>query len=157
MLSFAEGRDPMAVLAETPERLIHLVSNTTGEVRRRRPAPGKWSINEIAAHVADCEIVVAWRLRTILVSDGVALQPFDQDAWASRFNYQATDAVSSAKEFAAYRSGTLAVLRRIDPALFSNHGMHAERGRETVSHIVHFYAGHDINHLRQIERILGEP
>jgi hypothetical protein len=35
-----------------------------------------------------------------------------------------------------------------------NYGMHQERGQESVAHIVKMAAGHDLNHLRQIEAIL---
>jgi hypothetical protein len=34
--------------------------------------------------------------------------------------------------------------------------MHAERGRESIQHLMRMYAGHDLNHLAQIERLLGE-
>jgi hypothetical protein len=50
----------------------------------------------------------------------------------------------------------LRVLGLVDQKLFDNYGMHAERGRESVRHLLRFYAGHDRNHLRQIERIIGE-
>jgi len=33
--------------------------------------------------------------------------------------------------------------------------MHAERGRETITHLLRLYAGHDLNHLSQIESLLS--
>jgi hypothetical protein len=33
--------------------------------------------------------------------------------------------------------------------------MHAERGPESVETIAKMFAGHDINHLRQVEAILA--
>jgi len=33
--------------------------------------------------------------------------------------------------------------------------MHSERGQESVELIVRMLAGHDVNHLHQIERILA--
>jgi hypothetical protein len=33
--------------------------------------------------------------------------------------------------------------------------MHAERGVETIEHIVRMMAGHDLNHLAQVERIVA--
>ena len=38
---------------------------------------------------------------------------------------------------------------------WKQHGMHAERGVETIEHIVRLMAGHDLNHLGQIERIVA--
>jgi hypothetical protein len=33
--------------------------------------------------------------------------------------------------------------------------MHNERGAETIETIVRMFAGHDLNHFQQIERILA--
>jgi hypothetical protein len=35
------------------------------------------------------------------------------------------------------------------------YGMHSERGQESIEQMARMYAGHDINHLQQIEKILG--
>lgn len=154
MVAFAAGRDPMDVLAETPVRLADLLAQTSPDERRRIPAPGKWSINEITAHLADAEIVTACRIRMILAANGTPIQAYQQDVWARLFRYDQADALESARYMASVRASTLALLSRVDPTLLANHGVHTERGRETVSDILRFYAGHDINHLTQIERIL---
>ena len=52
------------------------------------------------------------------------------------------------------RSATLSLLRRVDRALYANHGMHAECGKETIEHLIRLHAGHDLNHLTQIEALL---
>ncbi|MBA3297361.1 MAG: hypothetical protein H0U19_10530, partial [Acidobacteria bacterium] len=51
-------------------------------------------------------------------------------------------------------AATLALLRRVDQGLHANHGLHAERGEESVEYLVRLYAGHDLNHVAQIERLL---
>jgi hypothetical protein len=155
MLSFVGDDDPMTILADTPLRLSDLIMTVDPYLRARRPAPARWSVNEIVAHMADAELVTGYRLRMILTSNGTPIQAFDQDAWAARFHYEASDATQSAHLFAAYRSGTLNVLGRVDETLFDNYGVHEERGRESVRHLLRFYAGHDRNHLAQIERIIG--
>lgn len=155
MLSFVGDDDPMTILADTPLRLSDLIAAVDKEQRARRPGPGRWSINEIVAHMADAELVTGYRLRMILASNGTPIQAFDQDVWAAAFHYEACDAAESAHLFAAYRSGTLHVLGRVDDTLFDNYGVHEERGRESVRHLLRFYAGHDRNHLAQIERIIG--
>jgi hypothetical protein len=156
MLSLVGDDDPMTILADTPLRLSDLIAIVDTGLRARRPEPARWSVNEIIAHMADAELVTGYRLRMILASNGTPIQAFDQDDWASTFRYDACDAAESARLFAAYRSGTLRVLGLVDQKLFDNYGMHAERGRESVRHLLRFYAGHDRNHLRQIERIIGE-
>jgi hypothetical protein len=110
---------------------------------------------QILAHLADAEIVGAWRFRSVLAADGVPLQAYDQNAWANAFRYADTDPVASLQLFEVNRAATLLLLRRVDPSLHANHGLHAERGKETIEHLVRLYAGHDLNHLAQVERLVG--
>lgn len=155
ILSFAEGTDPLAVLAATPERLRRIVQTKSAAVLRRQPAPGRWSPAQIIAHLADAEIVVSYRIRMILAHNGVDIQAFDQDEWAATLAYEAADPHESVDLFEATRVANLRLLRRVDPRLHDNYGMHSERGRESISHLIRLYAGHDLNHLGQIERIVG--
>ena len=154
ILSFAEGRDPTEVLRTTGSRLRELVASTPAERWTRRPEADRWSAGEVLAHLADVEIVTGWRLRSILAQDGVTIQAFDQNAWAAAFKYADADVQESLATFNAARTGLLSLLARVDPVRLSHHGMHAERGRETVSHLIRLYAGHDLNHLTQIERMV---
>jgi hypothetical protein len=154
ILSFVEGRDAMAVLARTADRLRTLAESTPLERWNLKPAPDRWSPREVLAHLADCEIVAGWRVRSILAQDGVPLQPFDQNVWASAFKYGDVDLHESLATFGAARASLLSLLKRVDEPRLDHHGMHAERGRETIRHLVRLYAGHDLNHLTQIERLL---
>lgn len=155
ILSNAEGKDPLAVLQATPGRLRQIVQKTPAALLRRQPAPGKWSPAQIIAHLADAEIVFAYRMRMIIAHDGVDIQAFDQDEWAANLAYDTADPGESVDLFEAARVANLRLLQRVDPRLHENYGMHSERGRETVSHLIRLYAGHDLNHLGQIERIVG--
>lgn len=157
MLGNVEGQDALAVLASTAERLNALLQATTREDWARRPAPGRWTAGEVLAHLADCEVVAGWRVRSILATDGVALQPFDQDAWARAFKYEDVDVGEALATFTAARASLLSLLARVDPGRLEHHGMHAERGRETVRHLIRLYAGHDLNHLKQIETLMAGP
>jgi hypothetical protein len=150
ILSNVEGQDALAVLASTPGRLNALLQATTREDWTRRPAPGRWTAGEVLAHLADCEVVAGWRVRSILATDGVALQPFDQDL----FKYADVDVGEALATFTAGRASLLSLLARVDPARLDHHGMHAERGKETVGHLIRLYAGHDLNHLKQIEALV---
>jgi DinB superfamily len=156
ILGYAEGKDALAVLGATGNRLRTMVRTNPLTALRRRPAPGKWSPVEIIAHLADAEIVASYRLRMIVAHDGIAIQAFDQNEWAANLRYDAIDPEESVELFDVTRTANLRLLRRIDPSRHENYGMHAERGRETVSHLIRLYAGHDLNHLGQLERILGQ-
>ena len=155
ILSFADGLDPWTVLSSTAGRLRSLTQGRSREELARTPDPSRWSVSQILAHLADAEVVAAWRVRSVLAHDGVALQAFDQNAWAEAFRYAEAAAAESLQLFEVNRSATLALLRRVDPARHSHHGLHAERGRESIEHLVHLYAGHDLNHIAQVERLLS--
>jgi hypothetical protein len=155
ILSNVGDADPWEVLASTAARLRALIDGRPADALTRRPAPHRWSVGEILAHLADAEVVAGWRLRSILASNGTPLQPFDQDRWAETFRYAQAPAHESLEAFDASRRANLHLLRSVDPALLDNYGVHAERGRESVHHLLRLYAGHDVNHLRQIERLLA--
>ena len=149
-----EGKDPLKVQKSTAKNLEKVVSRLNKKQLRRRPGKDKWSIAEILAHLADAELVAGWRLRMILSSDGTPIQAFDQDSWAATFRYADRDPKQSLKMFRVLRSNNLDLLEAVPRKLWNNHGLHAERGEETVSQILRLYAGHDLNHLKQIEQIV---
>jgi hypothetical protein len=102
----------------------------------------------------DTEIVVSWRLRHVLGNNTAPIQAFDQDAWAQTFDYAHCDPKTSLLTFQVLRANNLAMLKRLPKPLWENYGMHQERGKEPVAHIVRMMAGHDLNHLGQVERIV---
>jgi len=155
MLGQSGGKDPLKIQAATAGKLGRLIQRASAAKLRKRPAPGKWSAGEILAHLADCEIVTGWRMRQILSAPGTPIQAFDQDRWAAAGHYEKRDARKSLEQFRAAREGNVALLKILTPEQWKQHGMHAERGVETIEHIVRLMAGHDLNHLGQVERILG--
>ena len=155
MMTHIEGKDPLAVQAATAKKLARMIRGLPAAKLRKRPAPDKWSINEISAHLADSEIVLGFRMRMILALPGTPITAVDQDSWATTGNYEKRDPRKSIEHFRVFREANLALLKSLTPKQWKLHGMHSERGRETIEHIVRIYAGHDLNHLQQIERILS--
>ncbi len=156
MLNFAGGDDPVSLQAQTPAQLQHLILGLSETTLRTPPAPGKWSIIEILAHLADTEIAIGFRLRQILATPGIALQPFDQDAWAATGNYPRRDPRQALEQFRVLREANLALYQSLSEEQRDRAGMHAERGPESIRHIMKLIAGHDRNHLQQIEKIMAE-
>jgi hypothetical protein len=151
---YMQGKEPLQVQQETARKLQKLVKPLSKKQLSTRPEPGKWSIAEILAHLVDAEIVGSWRMRLIIGSDGVPIQAFDQDVWAETFDYQGRDPKLSLETFRVLRENNLRMLKVLPKNLWENHGMHSERGRETVAHLVKMFAGHDLNHLEQVEKIV---
>jgi hypothetical protein len=121
---------------------------------KKRPAPGKWSVAEILAHLADDEIVTAYRMKSILGAPGTPLAAFDQDKWAESQNYAKRDPKMSLQILRTMREANLALLGSLRAEQWKLFGVHAERGEESIEAITKLNAGHDLNHLRQIEAIL---
>jgi DinB superfamily len=155
MLGNLEGQEPIKVQAATVKKIEKLLKSVPPAKLRKRPAPDKWSIAEIVTHLADTEIVGGFRMRMILGAPGTPIAAFDQDAWATTGHYDKRDARKSLEHFRAIREANLALLNTLTPEQWKHHGIHAERGLETIEHIVRMLAGHDINHTKQIERILA--
>ncbi|HTD25265.1 MAG TPA: DinB family protein [Terriglobales bacterium] len=156
LLSYSEGKEPLALQQTTPKKLSALLKGKTKKRLMRRPAPGKWSVVEIVAHLADAEIAISWRLRQILSSNAIPIQAYDQDSWATTLDYAHRDSKQSLEDFRVLRNSNVALLKTVPRKLWENYGIHQERGNESVAHIVRMIAGHDLNHLQQIERILKE-
>ena len=144
---------PGVLQASAPAKLASLVDGLSAEELARRPAPEKWSIQELVAHLADDELVGGYRIRMILSAPGTPIQAFDQDVWARTGRYDKTDVRSSLEMFRVLRQANLALLRSLSPGEWNMFGMHAERGSESIRDIAMYYAGHDINHFKQIEAI----
>jgi hypothetical protein len=155
ILGYIEGKQPLAVQATTAKKLGCLIEGVSAAKLRKRPAPEKWSVSEIIAHLADGEIVGGFRMRLILGSPGMPIVAYDQDEWVTSGHYDKRDPQKSVEQFRALREGNLALLKSLQPEQWKHYGMHSERGQESIERIVRMFAGHDINHLQQIERILA--
>jgi hypothetical protein len=129
ILGHVEGQDALKVQRATAGRLKKLIHGLTPRQLKWQPEPGKWSIVEILAHLADAEIVASWRKR---------------------------DPKQSLEVFRVLRENNLAMLKALPPDAWERHGMHLERGKETIAHLTRMFAGHDTNHLAQIEKIVAQ-
>lgn len=156
VVGYIQGKQPLAVQSATAKKLGRLIKGVSTAKLRKRPAPGKWSVSEILAHLADAEIVGGFRMRLILGAPGTPIAAFDQDAWVTSGHYEKRDPRKSVEQFRVLREGNLALLKSLKPEQWKHHGLHSERGQESIEHIVRMFAGHDVNHLQQIERILGK-
>src|SRR5204863_8711416 len=96
----------------------------------------------IRAHRADAEIVGAYRIRATLGSPGGPVAAYDQDAWAAAGRYTARDPLKSLELFRVVREANLALLASLAPEQWHDYGVHSERGRESIEHLVRMFAGH---------------
>ncbi len=148
------GLPPNEVITDTPKRIAELLARLGPAGLERSYAPGKWTAREIVCHLADTEIAFAFRLRQTVSEPHHIIQPFDQDAWAK--NYRSIPASAAAATFSAIRNWNLAFMEAVGPEARSKPVTHPERGDMTFQTILETMAGHDRNHLRQLETIAAQ-
>ena len=151
ILGLLGERNPVESLPATAGR-VEAVARKLGEAGLSRSyGPGKWTGKQILAHLADCELAIGFRIRQVLSEDGHRIQPFDEASWARR--YENVDQEAALASFLALRKWNLALLRSLGPADLDREAFHPERGKETLGTIVRLLAGHDFNHLAQLEQL----
>jgi DinB superfamily len=155
MMSHVGSGDPVKLQSAAPKKLEKLLRGVSAAKLRKRPAPEKWSAAEIVAHLADVELVVGYRMRMILGAPGGPIQAFDQDSWVTSGHYARRDPRKSLAQYRGLREANLALLKLLTPEQWKQYGVHSERGNESIEMVARMIAGHDVNHILQIERIVG--
>ena len=153
VLGLLGAQKPFDVLSKTPAKVKRAMARMTPRQIGTPEAPGKWSVKHVVQHLADSELVWGWRLRLVLSHDRPTITGYDQDAWAERLGYDTIDVKRALEDFTVLRAANLRLLKRATPADLTRVGVHSERGEESVGHWLKLYAGHDILHLNQIDRI----
>jgi hypothetical protein len=153
VLDLVDGREPLALLRETPTAAARAIEGLSQAQLKRPEAPGKWSIAQVLQHLADSDLVWGWRVRLILAQDRPTLTGYDQDLWAQRLHYADADPLEALEQLRVLRRGNLSLIARATPEDLERVGVHSERGEESVGYLCGLYAGHDLLHLRQIARI----
>ena len=145
------SREPIAVLEATPQRLEGYLLGFFDTDFGRSYAPGKWTAREILAHLADVELALGFRLRQAVAEENYRPQSIDQDVWARR--YARLEPSLAVETFRALRAWNLALLTTFDLQDWNREVDYPFRDVDTVDDMVRFLAGHDLNHLGQLEII----
>lgn len=153
LLDILGDRDALEVLREMPDALRQGVRGMTEAQLSTPEAPGKWSVRQVVQHLADSELVGAFRFRMALAHDAPELPGYDQDAWARALRYENAAIEDALGDFARLRQSNLRLLTRTTPEERARVIHHAERGDEPLAHLMKLYAGHDLVHRRQLARV----
>jgi hypothetical protein len=154
VLELLGDQDPIGVLESTVRWCSERTEGRSSLQLAAPEAPGRWSIAAVLQHLADSDLVWAYRLRRVLAEDRPVLVGYDQDLWADRLGYARADRDEALALFSALRAANLSLLRSTSPEELDRVGVHAERGEEPVRHMIRLYAGHDLVHRRQLQRLL---
>jgi hypothetical protein len=139
-----------------PELLAVVLTGVFGEEEDFLPAPGKWSIRQVIAHLADSEVVGAHRFRQVIAEDNPTLVAFDQEAWGKHLDYTRRKPKQSLESFRRMRAENYELLKDLPEAAFARTGTHTERGALTLRALLEINAQHSENHARQLQSIREE-
>lgn len=153
---YLQNRDPLIVAAATPAKIVALIRGLTPRQLAQCPAPGKWSIREIISHLADTEMVMCCRARWIAFEDHPTLLPFDQDKWATGRASEKEPVAETMERFRLLRRSQVRLFRSVPKKTFARTGFHPERGVVTLRVQLETLAGHDLNHVEQIQRLAAQ-
>jgi DinB superfamily len=147
-------------MSEVPELLERLrrgaemvAVSTTGAAGSEldyTPEPGKWSIRQIVAHLADSEMVAGMRLRRIIAEDNPKIEAYDQNAWATNLDYTRRKTSPALETFRRTRAENYELLKDLPAPVFDREGQHSERGPMSLKLLLQIIAEHAENHAAQI-------
>lgn len=147
------NRDPLEVLAEQDASLRAAFARIPSRHYHSPEGEGRWSAAHVVPHLIDTELAWAFRIRQVVVEDRPLMQGFDQARWADEFGYAEEDLEESLALLAALRRRNLRFFRALTPEQWERCGVHADRGPESLRDIARLLAGHDLRHLRQLQRL----
>ena len=136
-----------------PELLAVVLTGVFGEEEDFAIAPGKWSVRQIVAHLADAEMVGAHRFRQVIAEENPTIIAYNQDAWTANLDYARRKPKQSLETFRRTRAENYELLKGLPEAAFERAGNHTENGRMTLLELLEGYAAHAESHARQLQEI----
>jgi hypothetical protein len=153
ILDLLGAQDPMHVLSGTADAIRGAIAGLYDAQLSQPESLDKWSLRQVVQHLADSDLVLGYRVRLVLAQDRPPLTGYDQDLWAERLHYERAPIDEALEQFTVLRRSNLRLLADLALDDLQRVGVHAERGEESVAHMIRMYAGHDLLHLRQLARI----
>src|SRR5260370_42378928 len=150
----AELQKHLDAAEKSPKQIAAAVSGLPDKILRYKPAPDKWCILQILAHLADMEILYAYRMRQMLADKKPVLAAIDQDDWARNLGYMKESPAELVALYGLNRYHSLQLLRRLQPDDLEKSAYHPELKKDvTIAEYAEKMSGHGANHLQQIERL----
>ena len=142
---------------KSPKQFAAAVLGLPEKTLRHKSSPDKWCILQILGHLADMEVLYAYRIRQMLADKDPVIAPIDQDAWAKSLGYLESSPPELVALYGLNRHANVGLLRRLKAEDLQKSARHPELDhRVTVADYVQMMSKHRPNHLEQIERLKKE-
>ena len=149
-----ELREKIDAIERGPSLVVAAAAGVDDRTLRYKPAPDKWCILEILAHLADIEVLYGYRMRQMLADREPAIAPIDQEDWARNLGYMEGTPSDFLAAYQAARCANLRLLRRLEATDLAKGAFHPEKSRKvTLEELIGMMVVHDPNHAGQIERL----
>jgi hypothetical protein len=141
------------LLEATPEILRGIMAEISEEDARWKPAPDRFSIAEVLAHLSHSEShCYRTRIERLLAEELPVFEPDDAQMYLDL--YRDADPEEQFGDFEDQRESNLELLRGLGPDAGSRRAMHRAAGEITLAQMLHEWALHDLGHVRQVAELV---
>ncbi|MGE5176691.1 MAG: DinB family protein [Hyphomicrobiales bacterium] len=148
-----DGLPCLDLLEATPAILRGLMSEVSDEDARWKPAPDRFSIAEVLAHLSHSEgHCYRARVERFLAEAMPELEPDDAQMYLEL--YKRGDPEEDLGRFEDQRKANVEMLRGLPAETGSRKAAHRTAGEITLSQMLHEWALHDLGHVRQIAELV---
>jgi hypothetical protein len=147
-------REAAAAYESATQYFLNLARGVTSELLDVHHESG-WSARQIIHHLADSEAQSYARLRRLVAEpEGSVIQGYDEGLWAAseKLGYESAPVENSIAVFAAVRTGSLDVIKRLEESDLAKFGEHSESGKFTIEKWLTSYTNHPKDHGDQLIR-----
>jgi len=148
-----DGLDCLDLLEETPSILRALMCELSHDDTLWKPAPGRFSVAEVLAHLSHAEgYCYRMRVDRFLAEELPEFEP--DDARMHLDLYRNADAEDSFDHFEDQRETNVEYLRTLPASAGERRARHREAGVITLRQMLHEWLLHDLGHIRQVAELV---
>lgn len=127
-----------------------LLSNCPADAVVWPPGIDQWSLLEIAAHLADAELLASARIRRIITQDRPEMHGYKQELWAQSLAYRRQKIEFVLARFALLRRENASLLEMAGEEVWRLKGRHDKYGELSLRELIEDYISHTAKHLGQM-------
>jgi hypothetical protein len=141
-------------LKATPASLRGAVRALKGAQIATALADGEWSTLDVVRHIRASDAILAPRIMQALVRDRPLFPSFDHQGWAELIAAADVPVDAQLAAFAIQRAELTALLRTLTVEQWQRMSVHEKRGEQSIAEICEHIAGHEAEHVAQIEAMV---